>query len=79
MRVQATAVNRSGSVSVAFVCSFVTLQADDAGGPAAGEKDCSSNQRSITQSEDTTSRGVKTECLLLIYRHTPDIVTGCLS
>lgn len=79
VRIQATAVNQSGSISVAFVCSFVNLQADDAGGPAAGAKDCSSNQRSISQSEDTTSRGVKTECLLLIYRHTPDIVTGCPS
>lgn len=60
MRVEATAVNQSGSVSGAFVCSFVMLQADDGGGPAAGPKHCSSNQRPITQPENTTSRGVKT-------------------
>lgn len=76
MRVQVSAVNQSGSLSAALVCSFATLQADDAGGPAAAAEDCSSNQRRITH---TASRGVKTECLLLIYRHTPDIVTGCSS
>lgn len=77
MRVQATAANQSGAfLLLFFFCSFVALQADDAGGPAAGAKDCSSNQRSITH---TAGRGVKTECLLLICRHTPDIVTGCSS
>lgn len=53
-------------VTVAFVRSFVTEHAVDAGGPAAGAKDSSSsNQRWINQGEDTTSRR---QHPLLIYK-----------
>lgn len=58
-------------LTVALVHCFVTEQDVDAGGPAAAAKDSSRNQRPINQSEDTSSRGVKTEHLVLTYGHLP--------